>query len=101
MSRLMSSPVRFSSRSLARALPGAKVAPFPAFILPCLALARNEVSTARGLVHELKLDGYRVQAHIHDGRVKLYTRSGFDWTSPRRAVGEGVMSCPRAFATIV
>src|SRR5947208_2494958 len=26
----------------------------PAFIQPCLALARNEVPTARGLVHELK-----------------------------------------------
>jgi bifunctional non-homologous end joining protein LigD len=32
-------------------------------------------------VHELKLDGYRIQAHLHGGRVTLYTRSGFDWTS--------------------
>ena len=34
----------------------------------------------RGYVHELKLDGYRIQAHLHEGRVTLYTRSGLDWT---------------------
>src|SRR5437763_14398797 len=78
---LVSSPLRSSSRSFARALPGATLAPFPGLIQPCLALPRTEVPTARGLVHELKLDGYRVQAHIRDGRVRLYTRSGFDWTN--------------------
>src|SRR4029434_983516 len=87
MSGVAVSRLHSSSRSLARALPGAKVAPFPAFIQPCLALPRNQVPTARGLIHELKLDGYRVQAHIQDGRVRLYTRGGFDWT--------------RRFATIV
>jgi bifunctional non-homologous end joining protein LigD len=81
MPPVVSSRLHSSSRSLARALPGATVAPFPAFIQPCLALARTEVPTARGLVHELKLDGYRVQAHIRDGRVRLYTRQGLDWTS--------------------
>jgi len=31
--------------------------------------------------HELKLDGYRIQAHIDKGgKVRLYTRSGLDWT---------------------
>ena len=32
-------------------------------------------------VHELKLDGYRIQTHIDKaGKVRLYTRSGLDWT---------------------
>jgi bifunctional non-homologous end joining protein LigD len=31
-------------------------------------------------LHELKLDGYRIQAHLRDGRVTLYTRTGLDWT---------------------
>jgi bifunctional non-homologous end joining protein LigD len=32
-------------------------------------------------VHELKLDGYRIQAHIDkSGKVRLFTRSGLDWT---------------------
>jgi bifunctional non-homologous end joining protein LigD len=38
-----------------------------------------------GFLHELKLDGYRMQAHLSNGRVKLYTRSGLDWT--QRFVG--------------
>ncbi|TMJ26895.1 MAG: hypothetical protein E6G96_13740 [Alphaproteobacteria bacterium] len=57
-----------SSRFLARALPGAKPAPFPGFIEPSLATLRSKVPSARGFVHELKLDGYRVQAlveHVH------------------------------------
>jgi bifunctional non-homologous end joining protein LigD len=95
MSRVASSRLH-SSRSLARALPGAKVAPFPAFIQPCLALARNEVPTARGLIHELKLDGYRVQAHIQDGRVRLYTRGGFDWTSRFATIVAGLTRLPAA-----
>jgi bifunctional non-homologous end joining protein LigD len=91
MSRVASSRLH-SSRSLARALPGAKLA----FIQPCLALARNEVPTARGLVHELKLDGYRVQAHIQDGRVRLYTRGGFDWTSRFATIVAGLTRLPAA-----
>jgi ATP dependent DNA ligase domain len=31
-------------------------------------------------VHELKHDGYRLQIHVRDGRVRLYTRNGADWT---------------------
>src|SRR6266516_659632 len=91
---LVSSPLRSSSRSFARALPGATLAPFPAFIQPCLALPRTEVPTARGLVHELKLGGYRVQAHIRDGRVRLYIRGGFDWTSRFATIVAGMTRLP-------
>jgi bifunctional non-homologous end joining protein LigD len=31
-------------------------------------------------VHEVKLDGYRLQAHVRNGKVTLYTRRGLDWT---------------------
>jgi bifunctional non-homologous end joining protein LigD len=82
MARAASARPRSSSRFLARVLPGAKPAPFPDFIEPCLATLRSRVPSARGFVHELKLDGYRVQAHLHDGRVSLYTRTGLDW-APR------------------
>jgi bifunctional non-homologous end joining protein LigD len=40
----------------------------PGFIVPCLAVLRSKVTSACGLVHELKLDGYRIQAHLRDGR---------------------------------
>ena len=42
-------------------------------------------------VHELKLDGYRVQAHIDKaGKTRLYTRSGLDWTHRMAAVAREV-----------
>src|SRR5262245_59434381 len=31
-------------------------------------------------LHELKHDGYRLQIHVRDGRVRLYTMNGNDWT---------------------
>jgi ATP-dependent DNA ligase len=33
-----------------------------------------------GWVHELKHDGYRLQIHIRDGRVRLYTMNAADWS---------------------
>jgi bifunctional non-homologous end joining protein LigD len=96
MPDVASSRLRSTSSSLARVLPGAKLVPFPAFIPPCLALARNKVATARGLVHELKLDGYRVQAHIHHGRVRLYTRSGLEWTNRFATIVAGMTRLPAA-----
>lgn len=34
-----------------------------------------------GWVHEIKFDGYRIQASIGGGRAALRTRSGLDWTA--------------------
>jgi bifunctional non-homologous end joining protein LigD len=31
-------------------------------------------------VHEIKFDGYRVQVHLRDATVKVFTRRGNDWT---------------------
>src|ERR1700730_1236765 len=76
MSRVASARQRSSSRFIARVLLGAKPAPFPGFIEPALATPRIKIPTGARFVHELKLDGYRVQAHLLDGRVRLYTRSG-------------------------
>lgn len=33
-----------------------------------------------GWTHEVKLDGYRMQAHVRGGRARLFTRNGHDWT---------------------
>jgi bifunctional non-homologous end joining protein LigD len=62
------------------ALPGKKET-LPAFIPPQLASEAPTPPTGKQWVHELKLDGYRIQAHIDkSGKVRLYTRSGLDWT---------------------
>lgn len=33
-----------------------------------------------GWTHEVKFDGYRMQAHVRRGRARLFTRNGHDWT---------------------
>jgi bifunctional non-homologous end joining protein LigD len=90
----MSSRQRSSSRFLARALPGAKPAPFPGFIEPMLATLGNKVPSGPGYVHEVKLDGYRVQAHLNDGRVTLFTRSGLDWTKRFPTIAADIARLP-------
>lgn len=43
-----------------------------------------------GWVHEVKWDGFRAQAHLRDGKVKTYSRSGLDWTDQFDTVSETV-----------
>jgi bifunctional non-homologous end joining protein LigD len=62
------------------ALKNARKAPLPAFVEPCLATLDSKPPKGRQWVHEIKFDGYRLQARIDNGKVKLLTRSGLDWT---------------------
>lgn len=50
------------------------------FTPPCLALAAREPPAGVDWVHEIKFDGYRVQALIEDGAIRLLTRNALDWT---------------------
>jgi bifunctional non-homologous end joining protein LigD len=52
----------------------------PGFIPPCLARLQEKPPAGEEWLHEVKFDGYRMQAHVKNGKVKLYTRSGLDWT---------------------
>ena len=59
---------------------GAKKAKMLGFVEPALAsLAASPPSGERWL-HEIKFDGYRLQARLEAGKVTLLTRSGLDWT---------------------
>ena len=67
-------------------LPGASES-LPAFIPPQLAAEAAAPPVGDQWVHELKLDGYRIQAHLEQaGKVRLFTRSGLDWTHRMSAV---------------
>jgi ATP-dependent DNA ligase len=50
------------------------------FILPCRPTVADRPPTGPGWVHELKHDGYRLQVHVQEGRVRLYTMNGADWS---------------------
>ena len=59
---------------------GAKKSTYPGFVEPTLATLRAAPPTGANWIHEIKFDGYRVQAQIRRRGVKLLTRSGLDWT---------------------
>ena len=59
---------------------GAK-APFPGFVEPALASSIEKAPNGDRWVHEIKFDGYRVQVHLANSEVKVFTRRGHDWTN--------------------
>lgn len=55
-------------------------APFPGFVEPALASSIDKVPTGERWIHEIKFDGYRVQVHLKDADITVFTRRGHDWT---------------------
>ncbi|MFT4111883.1 DNA ligase D [Silvibacterium sp.] len=72
----------------------------PKFIAPQLCAQLKEAPSGSDWIHELKLDGYRVQAHIKNGNVTLLTRKGLDWTHRMRSLAEAVAKLPVESALI-
>jgi bifunctional non-homologous end joining protein LigD len=50
------------------------------FIHPCRPIVAQRPPSGPSWVHELKHDGYRLQIHVRDGRVRLFTMNGANWT---------------------
>jgi bifunctional non-homologous end joining protein LigD len=61
-------------------------ATYPGFIEPALATLVDKVPRGERWVHEIKFDGYRVQVHLRDAVVKVFTRRGNDWTNRFRKI---------------
>ena len=64
---------------------GTKAA-YPGFIEPALATSIEKVPAGERWIHEIKFDGYRVQVHLRDAAVKVFTRRGNDWTNRFRKI---------------
>lgn len=56
-------------------------AKFPEFIPPQLAQLVDKPPSGNHWIHEIKYDGYRIQTQIRNGKVKMLTRKGLDWTT--------------------
>jgi bifunctional non-homologous end joining protein LigD len=52
----------------------------PAAFIHCLPTIAKRPPIGPGWAHELKHDGYRLQLHVRENRVRLYTMNGADWT---------------------
>ena len=59
---------------------------YPGFIEPALASSIERVPSGERWVHEIKFDGYRVQVHLKDAAVTVFTRRGNDWTNRFRKI---------------
>ncbi|MEQ8410132.1 MAG: DNA ligase D [Erythrobacter sp.] len=58
-----------------------KAGPLPAFRKPQLATLVDEVPAGNAWMHEIKFDGYRALVAAKRENVRIYTRSGKDWTA--------------------
>jgi len=72
----------------------------PGFIEPQLASSSPTPPAGDDWVHELKLDGYRIQAHLDKGKVQLLSRNGLDWTARMKDVAAAVAALNGVSAVI-
>ncbi len=93
-----------ASRKMARKPPahkpsaskGESSASLPAFIAPQLCRTVERPPAAKGWIHEIKFDGYRIQLRAADGAVTLKTRTGLDWTDRFAAIASAAHKLPDA-----
>ena len=72
----------------------------PAFVPPCLASLSDRPPDQGNWVHELKFDGYRIQARLDHGKATLLTRKGLDWTKKFSTLAKAIEKLPAKTALI-
>jgi len=79
-------------------IPG-KPADLPEEFKPQLATLVDRPPRGGDWLYEVKYDGYRILARLEDGKARLYTRNGHDWTArlPHLARAIGQLDVPSAW----
>ncbi|HEX4408984.1 MAG TPA: DNA ligase D [Xanthobacteraceae bacterium] len=72
----------------------AGAAKLPEFIPPSLATLRDQPPRGKNYLHEIKLDGYRIEARLDLGKVRLLTRNRQDWTHRFQRIAKAVEELP-------
>jgi bifunctional non-homologous end joining protein LigD len=70
------------------------------FVVPQLATLVEEAPTGADWTFEIKYDGYRIEALIDGGNVRLFTRRGNDWTARFPAIARRLARFPVKTATL-
>lgn len=81
-------------RTRALKLDGARDRPYPQGFKPQLTDHRDTAPDGDRWLHEIKWDGYRLLADLHEGQVKLRSRNGLDWTTDFPEVAQAVLALP-------
>ncbi len=64
----------------------------PGFAKPQLATLVDDVPAGNDWLHEIKFDGYRALAAVAGEQVRIFTRSGLDWTDKFRPLASAIAS---------
>jgi bifunctional non-homologous end joining protein LigD len=75
---------------------GKAVSSLPKFVEPQLCRLVDQPPSGAGWVHEVKFDGYRLQLRVEDGKARLLTRKGLDWTPKFPAIARSAADLPDA-----
>jgi bifunctional non-homologous end joining protein LigD len=72
----------------------ASAARLPDFVPPCLATLHSNAPPGEEWLHEIKFDGYRIEARLDHGKVQLLTRNQQDWTHRFEPIAQAVAALP-------
>ena len=72
----------------------------PDFVPFCLATLYDKAPSSPEWLHEVKFDGYRMEARLDHGSVRLLTRRQQDWTRRLKPVADAVAALPAATALL-
>jgi bifunctional non-homologous end joining protein LigD len=75
-------------------------APLPGFVEPALATSIGKVPSGDRWIHEIKFDGYRVQVHLANETVRIFTRRGHDWSRRFKKVARDAWHIKAASAVV-
>ena len=81
-------------RSAEPARPTRRRGGLPDFVPPSLATLHSAPPDSAAWIHEIKFDGYRIEARLDDGRVRLLTRKQLDWTHRFERIAKAVAALP-------
>ena len=72
----------------------------PKFIAPQLASQADAAPAQSEWIHELKLDGYRIEARKNGPKIELLTRTGLDWTHRMKTIAAAIAELPAQTALL-
>ena len=72
----------------------------PDFVPPSLATLRDAPPRGKDWLHEIKYDGYRIEARLDHGKVRLLTRNEQDWTHRFKPIAAAVAALPAETALL-
>ena len=92
--------VKPAAAKAARKTAASSRARLPDFIPPSLATLHATAPSGAQWLHEIKFDGYRIEARLDHGKVQLLTRNRQDWTHRFKHIAEAVAALPAKTALL-